>query len=673
MADENIVIGIRGDVEGGKVVKRTLDDITTSEAKAQKGAKDLETQFRNVDGAAQFLKRTLQGLGIAFGIRELQQMVDIYTNIQNRLKLVTTGTQELSAVTQELFRISNATRVAFEGTAEVYARVALATKDLGLSQRQTLQFSESLNQAVVLSGASAAEAGAALIQLSQGLASGALRGDELRSVLEQLPAVADVIAKSLGITRGQLRQMGQDGKITADIIIEAFAKAQNELAENFAKTVPTIGQSFVVLRNHVIEYIGEVDKATGASTEIARVILGLGDNIKILSEILFASVAAWAAFRTAVYITSIQLTAVVAAITGPAALVAALGAAVVAAFVFRDELSAAVIKPLAEAVIWADKAAASLGKLFNQQWSLSGTSPEDLRTAANDMILGDLTKPKTDGISDKKGTRRDTPTTEALEQTKTAQTELKKLIKETSTEQETLLRKIAELDKLKPYAKSKEELEAITRAQNIYNEQLKTASDTYIPGVENGMKRLLQQTDQFAKSAADAFSDFVSGAKSGKEALYDLVGALQKMFFQETITNPLSDMLRGALKSSGSGGFLSGIGSSLGSVFGSIGNGIKGLFGFDSGGSMILGGKPGIDQNILSLNGAPIAKTGRGETLSISPNQKGSGGASVIVQQTINISTGVAATVAAEIQSLLPKIQESAIAGVRESQLRGIT
>lgn len=710
MTDENIVIGVKGEVEGGKVVKRVLDEIVASEAKAQKGSKALESQFNATDNAAKFLKNTMQTLGAAFGLRQLQQTVDTYTNIQNRLKLVTNNAEELTGVTKELFRISNDTRVAFEGTAEVYARVALATKDLGLSQRDTLQFAESLNQAVVLSGASAAEAAAGLIQLSQGLASGALRGDELRSVLEQLPAVADVIAKSLGITRGELRQMGQDGKITADIIIEAFKKSREELAENFAKTVPTIGQAFTVLQNHVIQFVGELDHVTGSSAAVAKSLLWIADNIDTLAKALAIATAAWGAYQLAMYaatgatviaaiagnvVAFVQLAATVTTVAeasalmnaafliGPGAFIAALAAAGAAAYVFRDELTAAVVHPIAELIILTDKAAAGLGKLFGKEWSVSGLKPEELRQAADDMITQIATKDdptQNQGrVSTTGGPRTVTPSSDVLDAAKDAQKQLKQLIKETSTEQETLLRKISDLDKLKPYAKTKDELEAINRAQQIYNEQLKTASDT-IPTMDSAMDRLVKQTDKFAESAASAFKDFVTGAKSGKEALSDLVGSLYQMVIQETITSPLSDLLRGVLKGGGGssgGGLLSGFGSSLqsaaGSLFGSIGSGIKSFFGFDSGGSMVLGGNGGVDQNILSLNGAPIARTGRGEVLSISPTQAGGGGGGVTVNQVFNLSMGVGAAVAAELAAVLPQIQQSTINAVKEAQLRGIS
>ena len=129
------------------------------------------------------LQTALLGIGGTLVVRQLAQLADSYTNIQNRLRVVTTGTGELVAVTESLFGISNRTRVEFEATAQIYQRLAAASADLGSSQKELLDFTESLNQAVTISGATAEEAQGALIQLSQGIAATELRGQELRSVL----------------------------------------------------------------------------------------------------------------------------------------------------------------------------------------------------------------------------------------------------------------------------------------------------------------------------------------------------------------------------------------------------------------------------------------------------------------------------------------------------------
>lgn len=254
---------------GSRVVRRNLESIGT----AARGSED----------AVRLLQRALGLVAAYAGVREIQRLADTYTNLQNRLRQVTTGTENLSTVTNKLFDIANRTRTAYEGTANLYARVALATKELGVSQQELLTFTERVNQAIILSGASAIEANNGLIQLSQGLASGVLRGDELRSVLEQLPAVADVITKHLKVTRGELRQMGADGKITTEIVLAAFRNADN-VAKAFAETVPTVSQAFAVARNQFIRFIGETDKALGISENFARALISIATNMDVLAK-----------------------------------------------------------------------------------------------------------------------------------------------------------------------------------------------------------------------------------------------------------------------------------------------------------------------------------------------------------------------------------------------------
>lgn len=306
MATERIEIIVSE--RGTRTVRRNIEDIGGSATRAE--------------GSVSLLNRALGLIGGGLAVGQLVRLLDTYTNLQNRLRLVTTDTANLARVTDELFNISNRTRSSYESTAELYARVALAAKDLGVSQQELLNFTESLNQAVILSGASAQEAEAGIIQLSQGLASGTLRGDELRSVLEQLPAVADVIAKQLGVTRGELRKMGEDGKITADIVLEAFKNAREELAGQFAETVPTIGQSFTVLKNRVMELWGEFATTSGIAQALANALLLIANN---LDNIIPLAVGVGAAFLTW------QVATTIGGILGPMiALERALGATSVA-------------------------------------------------------------------------------------------------------------------------------------------------------------------------------------------------------------------------------------------------------------------------------------------------------------------------------------------------------
>ena len=263
MTTENIDIRIRED--GAVVVRRNIESIAPA---AERSA-----------GALDFLKKALLAIGGAAAAREVLRLADSYTTLLNRLRSTGLEAGNLTGVYQALLKVSNDTRSSVEGSIELYSRLATSSKELGVSQQQLIQFTTSLNQAVILSGASAIEAENAIIQLSQGLASGTLRGDELRSVMEQLPAVADVIAESLGVTRGQLRKMGEEGKITGQVVLRAFEEARGELADRFAKTVPTLSQSFQVLRNNVIDFIGRVDASTGVTAALSKALYALAQNL----------------------------------------------------------------------------------------------------------------------------------------------------------------------------------------------------------------------------------------------------------------------------------------------------------------------------------------------------------------------------------------------------------
>jgi len=244
----------------------------------------LERQGR---GIGKILKGALVFAGIGAGLRQLTQLADRFTHLQNRLKTVTEGEEVLTAVTERLFDVANRTRAPFKATAEIYTRVALASRQLKTSQEELINFTESLNKAVILSGATAQEAEAGMLQLSQGLASGSLRGEELRSVLEQIPVVADVIANSIGTTRGELRKMGERGEITADIVLKAFREARVELDERFGETIPTIDQAFTILRNSVTKAVGDFNKGSGSATKFAGFIIELSKNTDKLTEALY--------------------------------------------------------------------------------------------------------------------------------------------------------------------------------------------------------------------------------------------------------------------------------------------------------------------------------------------------------------------------------------------------
>lgn len=212
--------------------------------------------------------RAAVALGVVLAGREFIQAADTYQLLSSRLRLVTSSTEELTRVTNALFISSQNTRQSFEQTANLYARIGRSAKALGKTQDELLQVTENIQKAIVVSGASGAEASAGLIQFSQGLASGALRGDELRSVLEQLPRLALALADGMGTTIAQLREMGAEGALAGDKVIDALLSQTGVLENEFRQIPKTVAGSMQQIQNELLRVTGEVSTATDSTSSL---------------------------------------------------------------------------------------------------------------------------------------------------------------------------------------------------------------------------------------------------------------------------------------------------------------------------------------------------------------------------------------------------------------------
>ena len=207
----------------------------------------------------------------------LKQYADDFINIQNALKQVTSGTRELNAVTVSVFDIANKTRSSVSGTATLYQRLSIATDELGVSQEELARITETINKAFIVSGATTAEAAGATRQLAQGLAAGALRGDEFNSVAEQAPIIMRAIAKETGLTIGKLREFAATGGITAKIVIDALQDLGDEVDSRFTKSIATFEQKLNLASNALIG-------AAGRSEDLQAAVGAAGDTVVIAAK-----------------------------------------------------------------------------------------------------------------------------------------------------------------------------------------------------------------------------------------------------------------------------------------------------------------------------------------------------------------------------------------------------
>lgn len=242
--------------------KRLIRQMNAAEGTVNKATSGMASSIRRIGTAL---------AGIVTG-KKLIEMGDAWSSINGRLKLVTNSTRGLVTVQNELFKVSQDSRADLESTVTLYTKLARSTKGLGISQKELLGVTETINKAIVVSGASAVEASAALNQLGQGLASGTLRGEELNSILEQTPRVAEAIANGMGIAVGQLREMGSQGLITSETVINALKSQASVIEEEFSKMPQTVGQAFTKFGNVALKVVGEVDQAFGVTTGLAKAI-----------------------------------------------------------------------------------------------------------------------------------------------------------------------------------------------------------------------------------------------------------------------------------------------------------------------------------------------------------------------------------------------------------------
>lgn len=265
-----------------------LQSFTGSTTKAAQGVRSISDQLQTAQTRVLQFAAANIGFGAAKGIANL---ADSYNSLQSRIKLAAGEGADYAAISQELFDIAQRTQQPLEAIGTLYTRTADALRGAGLSTQETIAFTETLAQSFRISGASAAESQAAIIQLSQGLAAGALRGDEFNSVAEQSPRLLQALSQGLGVSRGELRQMAEQGELTAEVITRALQGQATVIAEEYGQLPLTIGGAVTQLQNELQKYIGETGNAVGATDAVATTVKFLADNVERLDQLLLAVAA----------------------------------------------------------------------------------------------------------------------------------------------------------------------------------------------------------------------------------------------------------------------------------------------------------------------------------------------------------------------------------------------
>lgn len=275
----DIEMDVRGLLTSQQRVNQRLD---LMERGFDKTSRSIDTTERSMSS----LSRVAVALTTALSVQQVAEYADTWATVNNKLSNSLRPSEQLADVTQRVFDVTQATRSSLDATATLYARLERGTRQYNTSAEDLAKLTTIINQGFVVSGATAQEAENAIIQLSQGIASGVLRGEEFNSVAEQGSRLMVAMADSLGVGIGELRAMAAQGKLTTDVVVKGLLSQGSVIGAEFANTTTTISQALQVAGNNITKFFGENSTVKTGAAIFSDAVVTISENIGGLSALL---------------------------------------------------------------------------------------------------------------------------------------------------------------------------------------------------------------------------------------------------------------------------------------------------------------------------------------------------------------------------------------------------
>lgn len=244
---------------------------------------------KNITGFNSELKNTAISFAGAFGVKQIVDMADSITDLKNRLNSFNNDTTKTAKQMDLIGQVALKTRASFEATGVVFTRMIQATQHLGITSEELAAATATVNATFKLSGTTAYEAANSARQLAQGLSSGRLSGDEMRSVLENNVVLANLLADGFGVTVGQLRELGAAGKVTTEKIMPILIDSFQETTDKVSNMEFTIDAAFTLLQTRLFETVRKFNDFTGATSMVASGIAFLAENFTSVALTIFGA------------------------------------------------------------------------------------------------------------------------------------------------------------------------------------------------------------------------------------------------------------------------------------------------------------------------------------------------------------------------------------------------
>lgn len=272
-------------------VDAALNGLNGSMGRLEASVNRTERSIGSMERTMSSLSGVAKGLLAALSVQQVASYADAWTELNNKVaNSVRTGETQ-AEVMQRIFDVSQETQSSLNGTATLYARLERGTRTYNTSAEDLTRLTTIINQGFAVSGATAQEAENAIIQLSQGIASGVLRGEEFNSVSEQGSRLMVALADSMGVSIGQLRAMAAQGQLTTDVVVKGLLSQGDAIGKEFANTTVSIAKGLQVAGNNVTKFFGENSTVKSFAAGFRDSVITISENLETLGTALIGAAA----------------------------------------------------------------------------------------------------------------------------------------------------------------------------------------------------------------------------------------------------------------------------------------------------------------------------------------------------------------------------------------------
>lgn len=611
--------------------------IRVDSTEVKRGDKDLQnlnktssrTQTQNNTTAKSFssLGRSIGVMTAAATAFQALRIADEFKLLRARVENSTRTTQEFNFAMRELVSISAQTGSSLESAVEVFQRLSFTRNEINATVEEMTNFTGAVQKLGVVSGASTASLNAGLRQLGQALSSDVTRAEEFNSILENIPAVAVAIANELGVTTGQLRQLVIEGELLSKDVFAAILNQTEDIDSQFQKFPQTIDRALAGLKLRLAESASEFDKLTNG-TQI---------------------------FITGIQIAGRALEGIVGLIKGFGNVLKSFFSVAIGAILSLFTKAAQKLEGLINlAIDGANKLGASFERVkFAPEIDPKIFAEEGLAQAEQELKAaaeGFKQAFEATGIFDLFGLSEGQ--SQQLETTNTA-------VREISKNYAEVVKTLGDTDKA--------------------TKKVKDATRGYRTEVSD----LTRVNEELGRSIRDSFADFVTGATDARSALRGIIQEVQRALIVSATGGRSGGGIFGSLAGAVLGSFggldfgtFSNIASASSRSFGQVASSaLSGAYGpgFASGGSFEIGGNVGTDNNLLQLNGQPLARVSKGEAVNIKRGGQQDSGNVIYNINAQGAENGVEEKIRAvlmEVTALRKQVPNMAVSAVRDTNRR---